>query len=113
VEKDEKEPERATDEFPSVDELIGSFMKEASLWPVLIVAIGSGGAFGAAVLILTVIDRNPFAAGALLLTLGMTIDVLIQSRRKAVYRNIAKLVGVVWCVAFAFAGLGIWTGIAL
>jgi hypothetical protein len=78
----------------------------------LIVAIGSAGAFGAALLILTGIDRNPFAAAALLLILGMSVDVFLQARRKAVYRNLTRLVGLVWCAAIALAGLAIWTGIA-
>jgi len=104
------EPE---DGFPSPDELIGSFMSETSLWPVLIVAIGSGGALGAAMLILAGVDRNPFAAAALLGVIGMSIDVFIQAKRKAVYRNIAKLLGLLWCAAFGLAGVGVWTGIAL
>jgi hypothetical protein len=109
----EEPREESPDEFPSVDELLGSFLNEASLWPVLIVAIASGGAFGAAMLVLTGIDHNPFAAAALLLILGMSIDVFIQARRKAIYRNIAKMIGLVWCAAIAFAALAIWTGIAL
>jgi len=110
---DERPPDESPDKFPSVDELVGSFMNEASLWPILVVAIASGGTFGAAMLVLAGIDHNPFAAAALLLVLGMSIDVVIQSRRKAIYRNIAKLVGILWCAAIAFAGLAIWTGIAL
>jgi hypothetical protein len=108
----EEPQEESSDEFPSIDELLGSFMSETSLWPVLIVAIASGGAFGAAMLVLTGIDHNPFAAAALLLVLGMSIDVFIQARRKAIYRNIAKMIGLVWCAAIAFAALAIWTGIA-
>jgi hypothetical protein len=101
------------DGFPSADEFIESFMNETSLWPVLVVLIGSGGAFGAAMLILAGVDRNPFAAGALLLVLGMSVDVFVQARRKAIYRNIAKLVGLLWCAAIGLAGIVIWTGIAL
>ncbi len=99
-------------DFPNVDDLIGDVMKEASLWPVLIVAIGSFGTFGAAILILTGIDHNPFAAAALLLIFGMSVDVFFQARRKAVYRNVARLVGLIWTAAFALAALAIWTGIA-
>lgn len=100
------------DAFPGVDGVIGTFMSEASLWPVLIVALGSGGAFGAAMLILAGVDHNPFAAAALLLLVGMSIDVFFRARRESDSRNIAKLVGLVWVAAFAFAALAIWTGIA-
>ena len=108
-----RETTESDDGFPSPDELIGSFMSETSLWPVLIVMIGSGGAMGAAMLILVGVDRNPFAAAALLGVLGMSIDIFIQAKRKAVYRNIAKLLGLLWCAALGFAGVAIWTGIAL
>ena len=40
-------PDRDDDEFPSLDELIGTFFSEPSLLPVVIVVLGSGGAFGA------------------------------------------------------------------
>lgn len=98
---------------PSLDEFLGNFMQETSLWPMLFVAIASGGAFGTAMMVLTGIDRNPFAAMALWLILGITIDVFIQSRRKPSYRNAAKIIGSIWCASIALAGLAIWTGIAL
>jgi hypothetical protein len=104
--------EENPDDFPNFDELIGSFMQETSLWPVLVVVMGSAGAFGAALLILTGVDHNPFAAAALLLIFGMSVDVFVQARRKAVYRNLVRLIGLIWCAAIALAGLAIWTGIA-
>lgn len=100
------------DEFPSVDQLIGTFMREASLWPVLAVVLGSGGAFAAMMLILALVDRNPFAVVALLLVLGMTVDVLFRARRRPSYRNGARLLLLVWGVGLAFAGLAVWSGIA-
>lgn len=105
-------PDEAPEDFPNVDDLIGSFLGESTLWPVLLVAIASGGAFGAAMLILVGIDHNPFAAAALLLIFGMSVDIFVQLRRKAVYRNVAKLVGLLWGTAIGLAGLAIWTGIA-
>ena len=106
------EDEETSEDFQNFDEMLGSFIKDVSLWPVLIVAIGSAGTIGAAMLILTGIDHNPFAALALLLIFGMSVDVFIQARRKAVHRNLARLLGLIWCAAIALAGLAIWTGIA-
>ncbi|MFK7896950.1 MAG: hypothetical protein AB8G23_13990 [Myxococcota bacterium] len=100
------------DEFPNVDQIIGTFMKESSLWPVLIVLLGTAGAFGGAMLVLVGVDRNPFAAAALVLLLGMTTDLLIRSRKNQGLRNLARLVGLVWFVAACFAGLAVWTGLA-
>jgi hypothetical protein len=38
--------------------------------------------------------------------------VVVRARRRGVLRNLARLVGLVWAVAFAFAGLAVWSGIA-
>jgi hypothetical protein len=104
--------EEDDDAFPGIDELIGTFLEEASLWPVLLVGLGSGGAFGAALLILTAVDRNPFAAVALLLVLGMTVDLVWRAYREPDRRNIALLLGLLWASSIAFAGLALWTGLA-
>jgi hypothetical protein len=48
-----------------------------------------------------------------LLISGMTIDVALRTRREPGFRNIAKLIGLLWCSALAFSALAIWTGIAL
>ena len=108
-------PDREDDDddgVPSVDQIIGTFMTEASLWPVLIVMLGALGAFGGTILVLAGLDRNPFAAAALVLLLGMTLDVAIRSRRDVGLRNLARLIGLLWLVAAGFAGLGLWTGVA-
>ncbi len=106
---DEEPPE----DFPTVDELISDVLRETSLLPLLIVAVAVAGTVGAAMLILVGIDHNPFAAAALLLVLGMSVDGFIQSRKKPKYRSIAKIIGVVWSASIALAALAIWTGIAL
>jgi hypothetical protein len=106
------EEDESPDDFPDIDQLIGSFMREGSLWPVLLVAITSAGAFGASMLILVGVDHNPFAAAALLLIIGMTVDMFVRARRHSGYRNLARLIGLIWCAAIALAILAIWTGIA-
>ena len=112
---EDREPPRTQedgDEFPSLDEIIGSFLSEPSLWPVLIVILGSSGAFGAAALILTVVDRNPFTGVALLLLGGMSVDLILRSRRTSGFGNIAKLVMLIWGAAIVLAGIAAWTGLA-
>jgi type IV secretory pathway VirB2 component (pilin) len=112
---EEREPERGQedgDEFPGLDEMIGSFLSEPSLWPVLIVILGSSGAFGAAALILTIVDRNPFTGLALLLLGGMSLDLMFRSRRTPGLGNIAKLIMLIWGAAIVLAGIAAWTGLA-
>jgi hypothetical protein len=74
--------------------------------------VASFGALGAGLVVLSLGDRNPFAAGALILLLGMTIDLLWRSRRRPGLRNLARGVGVIWLAALALAGIAIWVGIA-
>lgn len=100
------------DRLPSVDQLIGTFLREASLWPVLAVAVGSFGAFTAALIVLAVLDRNPFAAAALLLIVGMTTDVVYRARSRPSYRNGARLLKLVWLLGLVFTALAVWSGIA-
>jgi hypothetical protein len=104
--------ERESDELPGVDQLIGTFIDEPSLWPVLAVAVGSGGAFAAALMILAVVDRNPFAAAALVLLLGMTIDVVFRARTRPSHRNGARLLLSIWTMGFVLVGVALWSGIA-
>ncbi len=100
------------EDFPRLDELIGTFLREPSLMPVAVVILGTGGAFGAALLILTGLDRNPFAAGALILIAGMTVDVSLRARKEPAFRNLALLIGLVWAASVALALLALATGIA-
>lgn len=108
----EAERREDEDEFPTLDELIGTFFSEASLLPVVVVVLGSGGAFGAALLVLTALDRNPFAAAALILIAGMTVDISLRARKDARFRNLALLIGMVWAASVVLAGVAVWTGVA-
>ena len=104
----ESEPE----DLPSANEILGSFFREASLWPLLVVVLGSTGAFGAALIVLALGDQNPFAAAALLLILAMTTDTLIRARRRIDLRNLAKLIALFWLVSIALATVAVISGIA-
>jgi hypothetical protein len=113
-EPDQQPARRDDDEaFPSLDELIGTFFREPSLLPVAVVVLGTGGAFGAALLILTGVDRNPFAAAALVLIAGMTVDISLRARKEPALRNLALLIGLVWAASVVLALVALLTGIAL
>lgn len=100
------------DELFDVDRVIGSFLRESSLWPVLVVLLGSGGAFAAALMVLAFVDRNPFAAAALILIFGVTVDVCHRAWTRPHYRNGALLLGLLWAMGLVFAGFAVWSGIA-
>ena len=100
------------DRVPDPDQLIGTFLREPSLWPVVAVVLGSGGAFTAALIVLSAVDRNPFAAAALVLLFGMTVDVAFRARSRPSYRNGALLLLLVWGMGLVLTGVAIWSGIA-
>lgn len=103
----------ARDEGPThLDEVLGVLLHESTLWPLLIVIVLSLGALGAALVVLGLVDRNPFAGVALLLVLGMTADLFWRSRSRRGLRHLARGVGMIWLAAFALAGLAVWLGIA-
>lgn len=99
------------EDLPSANHMLGTLFEESTLWPLVIVLLGSGGAFGAAMMILAVNDRNIFAAAALFLIMGMTIDIVIRARRGDGPRNVAKLLGGFWVSSALLAAVAAYTGI--
>jgi uncharacterized membrane protein YjjP (DUF1212 family) len=113
----DQKPESATpeaagpEELPIAHELLDTLFTEAALWPLLSVILISVGAIGAGVLVLAFGDRNYFAAAALLLLAGMTIDVSIRARREPRIRILAKAVLALWTSAIALALIAVFSGI--
>ncbi|MBW1882334.1 MAG: hypothetical protein JRJ58_02305 [Deltaproteobacteria bacterium] len=113
----DQEPESATPEDagpehgPSANELLDTLFTDTALWPLLTVILISVGAIGAGVLVLAFGDRNYFAAAALLLLAGMTIDVSIRARREPSYRILAKAVLALWASATLLALVAVFAGI--
>lgn len=99
------------EDLPSANEILGTLFSESTLWPLLIVMLGSGGAFGAAMLVLAFGDRNVFAAAALALVFAMTIDVVLRARRRPGHRNLAKALLLLWTSAILLATIAVFSGI--
>jgi hypothetical protein len=100
-------------EDPSTQtDFLGDLLEETSLWPILLVVLFSTGAFGAGMIVLAIGDRNPFAAGALLLVAGMTVDTLIRATRRSGLRTIAKLIALFWVISIGLALVALFSGIA-
>ena len=106
-----EDEDRGPEDLPAPDEIIGTLFQETSLWPLLIVVLGCLGSFGAAMIVLALIDRNLFAIAALVLIGGMTIDLGIRAWRGSTNRNIAKLLVLFWMTAAGLAGIAFATGI--
>jgi hypothetical protein len=110
-ETEAEEPAEVDDQTPGLDELLGVLVQETTLWPLLIVIFLSTGAFGAGLLVLTGVDRNPFAAAALILIAGMSIDLAWRARTRPKLRRIARAIGLFWVASIALAALAVAFGI--
>jgi hypothetical protein len=104
--------EREATGLPSLNEHLAVFFGETTLWPVLIVLVASLGTMGAAAIVLAFGDRNPFAALALLLVAGMSVDLGWRARRRRELRRIAASVGVLWLASVLLAAAALYFGIA-
>ena len=99
------------EDLPSANGFVETVLTDKALWPLLTVILISLGAIGAGVLVLALGDRNVFAAAALLLLAGMTIDVSVRARRQPSYRMLAKAVLALWASAIALALVAVFSGI--
>jgi hypothetical protein len=103
------EPER---EPGSLDEWLGSFARDATLRPVLIVAIGCLTAIGAGALLLAIHGRSlPAIAALALLALGTT-DLFVRNLRRRRFGPAARLVAALWLLSALAAVGAVWSGLA-
>lgn len=94
-----------------LDRFLRTYVEDSTLWPVLAVAALILASCGAALLLLALVDRNPFAGAALLVLVWMSGDVLRGDLRR---RRLGATGGVVlglWALAAAVAAAGAWLGV--
>lgn len=107
-------PQRADDEagLDKVDRFVLIFLRESTLWPILIVIVGHIVVFIAPVLLLATRDRRP-SAMAMTVVLGWLSFSLVRFDRKRSGKlaQLSALALVVWMLAIATAVVAHWTGI--
>ncbi len=108
----ESEQTEETEGASAETDYLANILEETSIWPILLVVLFSTGTFGAGMIVLAIGDRNPFAAAALLLVAGMTIDVLVRARCRTELRTIAKFIILFWVVSSSLALIALISGIA-
>ena len=64
-----------------VDAALAIYLKDSSLWPVLIAGIATFTTLGAWLVWMVWVGRNPFGGAALLLLLGMSVDLWVRDLR--------------------------------
>lgn len=88
-----------------LDRAIRPFVSDLLLWPVLIVLIGHGAAFGGAVLLLALRDGSVAGWGALVVLVAVTgafVSPELRARRAGL---LCALAGSTWVLSVAFAWL--------
>lgn len=107
----EREPGRGDDEPRSFEEWLARFGSDATLRPVLVVAIGCFTAIGAGALLVAVRGHNLAAIAALcLLALG-TADLFQRDLRRHRFGPASRLAAVLWLLSAAAAVAAVATGL--
>jgi hypothetical protein len=98
---DDREPHEPG-EKSGLERHLAVFVEDSTLWPVLLAGVLIFATGGAALLLLALGDRNPFAIAALLILLWMSVDIPVRRRR---FGRIGGLLVLLW-VASGLAALG-------
>jgi hypothetical protein len=108
----DRQPGRSEDEPRSFEEWLASFTADATLRPVLVVAVGCFTAIGAGALLLAVRGRSlPAIAALALLALG-TVDLLQRDLRRRRFGVLSKLVTALWLLSALAAAGAVVLGLA-
>lgn len=105
----DREPER--DEHPAT--LAGHlalYLREPTLWPVLVVVLAAVTAFGASALLLALRDHNPLAAGAVLVAGVASVELCLRDRRRGGFGAATAIVAVGWLLSAGAAGTAVALG---
>lgn len=96
------EPDRTTG-VARVDHALGIYLGDSLLWPVLFAGFATFSTLGTWLVWMVVQGRNPFGAAALLLLLGMTVDLWVRDLRAGRFGATSRIVLVWWGVCVAGA----------
>ena len=102
------DPERAA-EPTGPERWIRPFFEDSTLWPVLIVAVGTAVTLGAA-MVLMALRGNPFAVAALLALALMSADIVYRDVRAGVGLA-TRAVVILWLLVAISAAIAGWFGI--
>ena len=91
-------------ETSRVDAALGIYLSDSSLWPVLFAGVMAFVALGSWLMWLAVAGRNPFGGLALVLLLGMTLDLWIRDLRGRRFGATSRLIATWW----GLCGIGTW-----
>jgi hypothetical protein len=97
-------------EGEGLERWIAPYFQDSTLWPVLAVAAAIGVTGMASLLLLAAVDRNPYAAAALLALAWMSGDAALRERRARRRLGLAgRSILALWALGAA-AALAAWLG---
>ncbi len=82
---------------------LAPYLRDPSLWPVTLVVFAIAVVLGASGLLLAFAERNPFALGAVLLALWISVDVSLRERRRGRPPRVAIGALALWLASAAAA----------
>lgn len=98
------EPEQPGNSFDrAVDRHLSIFYRDSTLWPVLFVVVAAAGTLGAAMLVLALRERNPYALAALALLGWISVDLVWRDLRQRRFGVASRSVLLLWSAAAGVA----------
>jgi hypothetical protein len=89
---------------------LAPFFRDSTLWPVLFAVSAVAVVFGASALLLAFVERNPFALGAVMLLVWISVDAGVRSRRRGGSRLLLGAIAGFWLLSATAALAAVWSG---
>lgn len=100
----DSEPEQPEDSFDrAVDRHLSIFYRDSTLWPVLVVVVAAVATLGAAMLLLALRERNPYALFALALLAWISVDLAWRDLSQRRFGVASRSVLLLWSAAAGVA----------
>jgi hypothetical protein len=103
--RDGQQEQDAVQGVGRVDSALGIYLGDSSLWPVLFAALTAFVTLGTWLVWMVAAGRNPFGALALLLLLGMSVDLWIRDLRQRRFGATSRVVLAWWALCIAGTGV--------
>lgn len=103
------DPEQGGEPRRLADHLL-EYVRDSTLWPVLLVAVAIFVTLLAAVLLAALRQRNLFAVTALVVLAGVSADAVARELRRGAARVVTSMLAGLWALAIAAALVAIGLG---
>ena len=95
----------------ALDRWLSPYFTDSTLFPVVLVAAAVGVTLGSTLLLLAVVERNFFAAAALFVLAGVSVDVVYRDLKRRRFGLLSRIVAGFWALSTLGAAAAIRWGV--